>query len=234
LVVNKLIVAAIAAFGFAGSAFAADIPVKAPMVPVAAPFNWTGLYVGAVAGGAWGSSVQFFTGAPGGSTDRYNIQGINGGGTLGYNWQFDPHWVAGIEADFSGAHIKGTGISSATYGCGTECSTNVNWFGTARGRLGYAFDHWLFYGTGGLAYGNIVTVEAGGPVNTTRAGWTAGGGAEYAFNRNWSAKLEYLYVNFSSYVYSNATNAFFGCAGLNCSTDARFSVVRLGANYKFW
>jgi len=123
---KKLFVAAFAAFGFFGSAFAADMPVKAPMAPVATPYNWSGLYVGAVAGGAWGSSVQYFTTAPGGSTDRYNIQGINGGGTIDYNWQFDPHWVAGIEVDFSGAHIKGAGISSVSYGCGIECSTNVN------------------------------------------------------------------------------------------------------------
>lgn len=85
-----------------------------------------------------------------------------------------------------------------------------------------------------MAYGNIVTVEAGGTVNTTRAGWTAGGGAEYAFNRNWSAKLEYLYVDFKGYVFSNANTPFFTCGGLNCSTDARFSVVRVGVNYKFW
>jgi outer membrane immunogenic protein len=133
---NRFVVAAaLAALGFAGNAIAADMLVKAPLAPVAAPYNWTGLYAGVQGGYAWGSSVQFFTATGGGTTDRYSIRGVEDGGTLGYNWQTQ-QWVLGIETDFSGSHISGSTGSSPTYGCGTGCTTDVNAFGTLRGRFG--------------------------------------------------------------------------------------------------
>jgi len=220
--------------GFAQAASAADMPTKIPVkaAPAALPYNWTGLYVGLQGGYAWGSSVQFFTAGAGGSTNRYNINGWEGGGTLGYNWQFQ-QWVLGLETDFSGSHISGGGNSTTTYNCGTDCTTNVSAFGTLRGRFGYAWNNVLIYGTGGLAYGDIQSTLNGGNVNNWRAGWTAGAGVEYGFDPHWTAKVEWIYVDFNSFQWTNATNANFGCAGLNCSTDAKFSVVRLGVNYRF-
>jgi outer membrane immunogenic protein len=199
-------------------------------------YNWSGFYVGIQGGGAWGDSIQTFNAGVGaiGSTRRFDISGGEGGGTLGYNWQgiWNPHLVLGIEADFSGSNIKGNTVSTATYGCGTGCSTNVESFGTVRGRLGYAWNNVLLYGTGGLAYGNIESTLNGGKVTNWQTGWTAGAGAEYGFARNWSAKLEWNYVNFDSFQWTNANNGnTFACAGIHCSTDAKFSVVRAGINY---
>jgi outer membrane immunogenic protein len=228
------LLAVVAAIGFASIASAADMPAKAPVYRAApvAMYNWTGFYLGVQGGYAWGSSVQFFSAAGGGTTDRYNINGGVFGGTLGYNWQIQ-QWVLGIEGDFSGSHISGSTITTPTYGCGTGCSTNVKSFGTLRARLGYAWDNVLLYGTGGWAYGNIESNINGGTATNGRSGWTAGAGAEYGFNRNWSAKLEWIYVKFDSYQWTNATNANFACTGLNCSTDAKFSVIRAGLNYRF-
>jgi outer membrane immunogenic protein len=227
---HSVLLASVAFIGFASIASAADMPAKARPMPVAVPYNWTGFYIGAQGGYAWGSSVQTFTG---GSTDRYNINGGVFGGTLGYNWQFQ-QIVLGVETDISWSNINGSGPSTATYNCGTTCSTNVKSFGTLRGRLGYAWDNVLLYGTGGWAYGNIETNLNGGTVNTWRNGWAAGAGVEYGITRNWSAKLEWLYVKFDSYVWSNANSLpNYACAGLNCSTDAKFSVIRVGVNYRF-
>jgi outer membrane immunogenic protein len=225
-----LLAVAFAAFGFAASANAADMPVKAakPVAPLA--YRWTGLYVGLQGGYAWGSSIQTYNA---GSTDRYDISGWEGGGTLGYNWQVDPQWVFGVETDISGAHISGSGATMPSYGCGTICSTTVNAFGTLRGRIGYAFNNILVYGTGGLAYASIESDLDDGTKTNWRAGWTAGGGVEYGFAPNWSAKLEYLYASFGSFVWTNETNANYSCLGIACSTDARFSVVRAGLNYRF-
>ena len=120
------------------------------------------------------------------------------------------------------------------YGCGTVCTTNVDAFGTLRGRLGYAWNNVLLYGTGGLAYGSIQSNLDGGSVTNWRTGWTAGAGAEYGFAAHWSAKLEYIYyVDFGSFQWTNATNVNYSCTGLNCSTDAKFSVIRAGLNYRF-
>jgi outer membrane immunogenic protein len=192
--------------------------------------SWAGFYAGVQGGGAWGDSIQTFNA---GSTRRFDISGGEGGGTLGYNWQgiWHPHLVLGIEADFSGSNIKGSTGSTGTYNCGTTCSTNVDSFGTLRGRVGYAWNNVLLYGTGGLAYGDIESNLNGGEVSNWQTGWTAGAGAEYLFTPKWSAKLEWNYVNFDSFQWTNAHNGNFDCTGINCSTDAKFSVVRAGLNY---
>jgi outer membrane immunogenic protein len=209
-------------------------------VGAAAPFgaapayDWTGLYVGGQIGVGEGDSVQFFTAGVGGSTGRYDLSGVAGGPLVGFNWQFAQHLVAGAEADFSWADLSGSGRTTATYGCGTICSTTVNWFATERARLGYAFDNGvLLYATGGAAQVDVRPDLDGYIRSSTRFGWAAGAGVEYRFNRNWSAKAEYLFVNVDDYVWTNATNGLIDCRGLNCSTDSRFSLVRFGVNYRF-
>jgi outer membrane immunogenic protein len=194
---------------------------------------WTGFYLGVQGGGAWGDSVQTFNDAGTiGSTRRFDISGGEGGGTLGYNWEIR-RWVLGIETDFSGSDIKGSTGSTASYICGTTCSTNVTSFGTLRGRIGYAWNNVLLYGTGGLAYGDIKSDLSGGSVDNWRTGWAAGAGAEYKFTPSWSAKLEWVHVDFDSFQWTNATNSHYGCTGIHCSTDAKFDVVRAGINYHF-
>jgi outer membrane immunogenic protein len=220
----------------AGPAMAADLgmPVKAPPAPVAPAYNWTGFYLGGQIGYGWGSAYQ--EGANGfGDTGNYDISGIVGGGTAGYNWQFGGSWVLGVETDFSGADITGTGASSLTYNCTTTgCYNDIHWFGTVRGRLGYAWNNVLLYGTGGFAYGSAeagIVGCPGGFCGTNEVnGWTAGGGIEYGLAPNWSVKVEYLHVDMGRYNFTMAG----GCAGTGgCVSPAVFDLVRGGINYHF-
>lgn len=218
--------------GLGGSAFAADMPVKAPapVAAIAAPYNWTGFYIGAQGGYAWGDSVQSFTG---GTTPRYNVNGGAFGGTLGANWQMQ-QWVLGLEADYSVSEIKGNVSGSLPgYNCGITCETNVRSFGTFRARAGFAWDNVLFYGTGGAIYANIRSNLNGGTETHDRWGWTAGAGLEYGFARNWSAKVEWLYASIAKYQWTNASPPAYSCTGINCSTDAKFNLVRGGINFRF-
>ena len=157
--------AALIALGVS-AASAADIqrrqvmPEKAPMY-VAPPYNWTGFYVGINAGGGWGRSdfsVPF-------ASDSFNTSGGLVGGTLGYNWQMG-RAIFGLEGDVDWSNIRGSSI------CGgiTSCETRNDWLGTVRGRLGYAFDRFMPYVTGGLAVGNIKTsIDGIGSANDTKA-----------------------------------------------------------------
>jgi outer membrane immunogenic protein len=225
---KRLLVAGIASAAFCGApAFAADMPVKAPVYKAADPmFNWTGFYIGATAGYGWGESNHYI---PNGvnRTDDFNIDGYTAGGTLGYNWQRD-RWVAGIESDISASRLSGSvAANSGTFGCGVICSTSVNDFATLRGRLGYAFDRVLPYVTGGFAWADVKASIAGGAVAGSsthwNSGWTIGGGVEYAIDPRWSAKLEYLHFDIDDFTY----NPF------PLRASSRFDVVRVGINYRF-
>ena len=146
------------------------------------------------------------------------------GGTVGYNLQFGG-FVLGLEGDIDWSDIKG---STAT-NCPGTCETTNNWLGTARGRIGYAFDRFLPYFTGGAAFGDIKGTLVGvGNFKQTKVGWTGGAGIEYAFIDNWSAKIEYLYVDLGKATCNAA------CSGGN-PIDVTFNtnIVRAGVNYKF-
>ena len=145
----------------------------------------------------------------GGSPD-----GVTGGGQIGYNWQVHPNWVLGVEADLQASAAEDT---FAPYKFANP------WFGTVRGRAGYAMNNVLAYVTGGLAYGGG-RVELGAASETqTHLGWTIGGGVEVGLTPNWTAKAEYLYVRLDdrSYVLTGVQNGFSS------------NVFRLGANYRF-
>ncbi len=194
---KKFVISSLGLVAFAAPAFAADMPVKAPMAPVAVPYNWTGLYIGLTAGYGWGRYTQFAD--PLGDGPRVDPKGFVGGGTIGYNWQMS-NWLLGVEADFQNGP-RGSdpvGTASPVFTCGTgPCRVDVDWFGTVRGRLGITSAQWLFYATGGLAYGRFDggidnSVATG---SSTKVGWTAGGGIEYAFAPAWSVKGEYLHVD---------------------------------------
>ena len=146
------------------------------------------------------------------------------GGTIGYNVQLSTV-VVGLEADIDWSNIKG----STTVNCVSTCETSNGWLGTARGRIGYAFDRFLPYFTGGAAFGEVKGSVLGfGGFSETKVGWTVGGGLEYAFVDNWTVKLEYLYVDLGEATCSAA------CSGGN-PFDVTFqtSIVRGGVNYKF-
>lgn len=283
---------------FTQFAVAADLPHKAPVAPPPAPpvYSWTGFYIGANVGYGWGNSRA--TESPGdeasailvglgpapiigSASTSFDANGWAGGLQVGYNWQFNPSWVAGVEADFTWSDIKGSSSAFANVGGSPNsgifnASQKVDWFGTVRARLGYLLTNdLLVYGTGGLAYGKVnesadfgfvggfsATVNFvpgpsftcsnppvpgnGGPTcfagsnSRTSTGWTAGGGAEYRFARNFSLKLEYLYVNLGSSETFNIPAATIATGGtgvpsvLNVSFDhAAFNLVRAGLNYRF-
>jgi outer membrane immunogenic protein len=205
--------ACLLAIAVAAPAFAADLSRPAFKAPAfAAPFNWTGFYVGINGGYAWGTSN--WTGA-----GDFNATGEMVGGTVGYNLQMS-QFVAGFEGDFDGSWLKG----SATSAC---CEIKNDWFGTARARLGIAMDRWLPFVTGGAAFGDVKLDTALGSDTDTRIGWTAGAGIEYAFTGAWSAKVEYLYVDLGTPSCSVAT--------CGVATDVAFkaNIVRGGVNYHF-
>jgi len=180
---------------------------------------------------------------PGNNNSSGSNGGVIGGGQVGYNYQFGTSIVIGVEADIQGTSISsnnngnnlvaypspfagGSGILvPLAAGVGTA---SVPWFGTVRGRAGWLITPTLLiYGTGGFAYGGVNW----GGYTTTATGWTAGGGAEWMFLPNWSAKLEYLYVAATSSNYNNNQGWIAG-SGFSNSGPA-LNVIRAGVNYHF-
>jgi len=200
-IISALAVAAVIA---ATPASAADL-YRGPAL-AAAPFNvynWNGVYVGVNLGYQWSTVTNW--GA--------NPSGLIGGGQIGYNWQ-NGSVVLGLEADLQGSAASDT---FAAY------KFSNPWFGTVRGRAGYAMNNVLVYLTGGLAYGRG-QVELGTiSESQTHLGWTIGAGVEVGLTPNWSAKAEYLYVRLDDqgYVLTGLSNGF------------ESNVFRLGVNYRF-
>jgi outer membrane immunogenic protein len=207
----------------AQGAGAADLSVaplyKAPPPQVSQAYNWTGFYLGINGGGGWGHSNWDTSAA------SVSVSGGVAGGTAGYNWQFG-NAVLGLEADIDWANLKGTSASAL---CPAGCTTSDTWLSTVRGRAGYAFGGVLPYITGGLAMGDIRATTPGfAGASGTNAGWTVGGGIEFALPGNWSAKAEYLHVDLGSF------NCGTNCNGLpNDNVSMHDNVVRAGVNYRF-
>jgi outer membrane immunogenic protein len=286
----NLLAATALASALSASAFAADLPsIKAPLVLPPPPPLWTGFYVGLNAGGTFGGNSgltssgidlydDYFPAAAGAagalSATASGIRsgsnsGFVGGGQVGYNYQFNPSFVVGLEADIqgvanSGGNIGFTGAapdplgSPTTIVTGGQFQRSLDYLGTVRGRVGYLVTPTLLvYGTAGLAYAgaNFSAQYASfdlagvyGPGYTsasysdTRVGWTAGGGVEWMFMPNWSAKLEYLYYDLGTATVNSVVSwAPFGLGAGNpgyayaTSSSARFNgnLVRAGVNYHF-
>jgi len=219
---KKYLLASVAALGIvaAGAASAADLPSRKG--PIAAPvyvpvFTWTGFYVGANAGYGWGNVNTNNFGQIGSAG---NLDGFVGGGQVGYNYQIG-QFVVGAEADLQGADLSAGGDFFGT-------SVKTEYFGTVRARLGFAFDRFLPYITGGWAYGNVKTsipLIGFSSDRTHTGGWAIGGGLEYAITNNIIAGVEYLYVDLGE---KNITTL----AGTG-KTGTDFSVVRARLSYKF-
>jgi outer membrane immunogenic protein len=196
---------ALIAAGWTTSARAADL-YGAPNTirqSLLRPDSWAGPYLGGNLGYAWGSVANNPT----------KPSGFVGGVQAGYNWR-NGTWVFGIEGD-----IQATGAEDTF----APWKFSNPWFGTVRGRAGFAFNNVLFFGTGGLAFGELRATTFGVTESHTNAGWTLGVGAEMEFAQNWSAKVEYLYVDLanSNFVITGASNGY------------RFGLIRAGVNYHF-
>jgi len=194
---------------------------KAPPDYYVAPFNWSGFYIGINGGYGFGSS-EWSSGPF--SSGSFNTTGGLVGGTVGYNLQTGV-WVWGIEGDGDASWIKGSTSVANCFGC----ETRNDWLATARARIGYAWDRWLPYLTGGAAFGDVKMTPPAPDTFTvkTKVGWTIGGGVEYGFLGAWSAKVEYLYVDLGK--------AACGSASCSAGVDVKFntSLVRAGLNYRF-
>jgi outer membrane immunogenic protein len=221
---------------------AADMPLKAPPL-VAAAYSWTGCYVGIEGGGKWGRSRH--DGYPPGPiqlTPYFDVSGGLVGGEVGCNYQIGRSWAVGGEFDFSWADASGSSNDTGPGGIPTFVSTTKEqWLSTARLRVGPTWDRFWVYATGGFAAASVqATLNTnlfGLPIFTetsTQYGWTAGVGGEYAFSGNWSAKLEYLYVNLDNKAFR------FGNDPLVVALNAQRSgvnlenhIFRAGINYRF-
>ena len=226
------------------AALAADLPVKAPPPPVVI-YDWTGFYIGGSAGGSLGGSNHVDPFGLNLTQEGFRVQGGLVGGTLGYNWQVGS-FVVGFEGDASwvdeyGSHID-NGPSAAAVAAVDALGnplfrsfTRENWLATVRGRAGYAVDNLLFYVTGGYA---AAGVEAGikdfatsatiVSATSTRSGWTGGGGIEWGFLPNWSAKFEWLFVKYQDKGFVTALGD-----GSRSAVTLDDNVVRFGINYRF-
>lgn len=214
-----------------GAGFAADLPLKARAAKTV--YDWTGFYVG----GHFGYGDASF--GPGthpmpeqGVALPHSATGLTGGYQLGYNRQLANRIVLGIEAD---ATFTSPTDGPALAHVPAPFHTTIDYVGTVRGRIGYAFDRFMPYVTGGLAWGHThINVNDGDgvtslfPVGHYQAGWTAGLGLEYAVSGNWTAKAEYEYVDLSRHTYDLSG---FGLGTIN--VDPRIHLFKLGLNYQF-
>ncbi len=208
------------------AAVAADAPRARPrpeFTPVHMPFfAWNGVYAGLFAGYGFGHSR--WADSTGMTTGDFRVGGATAGVALGYNMQFNT-LVLGIEADLGWSGIKGSSNNAV---CGTACETANTWLGTARGRIGYAFDRFLPFVSGGAAFGNVKISDGGGSASATRTGYALGGGLEYGFAGNWTARVDYHYVDLGK-----------ASCGAGCAAGTPFEVrfdthlVRGGVNYRF-
>ena len=253
----------IAVAAVAVPALAADMPTKAP-APIAAPaYSWTGFYVGAHAGYRWGNAdftggaYSFDPDGPGGISpidiparnEGYNPKGGIIGLHGGYNYQFAPNWLAGIEGDWTwgnGSDDRSSLLAvqsgdGTTYRLGDGSEVKLGWQATIRGRLGYVQGPWLFYGTGGVAFirakwsdattltttGGTIVASAASSASKTLTGYVVGAGFEYMLNRNWIGRVEYLYENFGSF------DVPFGFGQTGTLDVGDVQKVRVGISYKF-
>ena len=255
------------------SASAADLAArpysKAPPAVLSPAYNWTGFYVGGNVGGVWerdsgttnflqpGNPPPF---SPNPQVNSLNSSALIGGIHAGYNWQM-AQWVFGVEADWDWTNTKnGFCRQTDAFGNPPPCADTgrgfltlnekTQWLGSARGRLGYAWDRFLVYGTGGAAWGKIDTsinanclVNGCGvsslQVNTTanfsdtKVGWVAGAGIEAMLSASWIARVEYLHYDFGSVTSTRNLTDPGIVQSATWSRSFRYDTVRAGLSYKF-
>jgi outer membrane immunogenic protein len=228
--IRQALVCAVAAISFSCGALAADLPTHKPapvFAPIAAaPFSWTGFYAGVQGGYAW-DGEEIYTSNLSNFSYSLGRTGGFGGALVGYDYQIN-NFVLGASAEYNFSDING----SAAPLPGIAFTTRVNSFGSADGRLGFAFDRFLVYGTGGLAFGSInhsitlVGIQSDS-FSSYPVGYDYGGGVEYAFTNNWAASAEYRHYDFGKVNYGAV-----GALGPHHTIET-LSVVKLALIYKF-
>jgi outer membrane immunogenic protein len=280
--IRRILLASAGAMALTGAALAAE-PTPPPPPPPYVQLPWTGFYIGLNAGYEWSDSVTIgstgypnvFDAVDGGIFERALIgagtglqpitnNGFIGGGQVGYNFEFPNHSVASLEGDVQGVAGASDTVTAASsipisaalghYTTAIRDANRLDFFGTLRGRYGYLFTpNLLVYGTGGFAYGGIVTstsfvatqslglptVFGNSSLSTTDVGWTAGGGFEWLFLPHWTFKVEYLYYELSKETSSfgiltqDVAGVPFAAALTHFTIRPKGSVVRAGINYLF-
>jgi outer membrane immunogenic protein len=231
---------------------------KAPPAAADPGYNWTGFYAGLSIGGDWARlDPDYVSSSPAGLPDAdemnfvrsftnrsMNSTGLIAGGQAGFNYQVR-NVLLGVEGDLSYTGPRQTRLSGP-FGepactpavCTVTQSYSADWLATLRGRIGLTSGKWLIYATGGLALADISysdvfvfpTSMNVGSTRTTRAGWTAGVGAEWAFASAWSIKIEYLYADLGTTRYT-LTNATFPDATFVVDHRLTENIGRVGINY---
>ena len=262
---KRFLLATVALAALSAPAAAADLATKYPVKAVPVPvFSWTGFYIGGNFGYGgdkfnfteskidtyWYSDSYDPSPIDYSATDTINSSGFFAGGQIGYNYQFANNVVIGIETDLQWSGIEGkhdyTYVDQWGYTETSSFGASVDYFGTIRARLGYAYDRFLPYITGGAAYGKTKiesTYTEFAPwysspylwsqsESSTNWGWTIGAGAEYAITNNWTLKAEYLYVDLGStdYTWYDLNDSDHYYTG---SVDTKFHTMKVGVNYKF-
>jgi outer membrane immunogenic protein len=234
---TKLLMAGIAAAALTTGAHAADLaPPRQPVAAevIAPVWTWTGFYAGAHIGYGWGKANWNFVQA--GTFVSPSTNGIFGGAQIGYNYQIN-QIVVGLEADASAADLHGwRSCPVAAF----TCASRVNFLGSLRGRVGYAFDRALVYATAGLGIGSFrnrtyvaAPVTLFGTYNTTRVGLAVGAGVEYAVMPNWTVKAEYMYYHFGSGTQLAGPGSLDGVGGSDVRVRNDVHTLKLGVNYLF-
>jgi outer membrane immunogenic protein len=290
-------IAAVSTIALTQIASAADLPRKAPEYapPPPPPYSWTGFYIGGNAGFSGGKAGTDFSVAPvivdtnigsvivpgAVASESPHLNGLIGGGQIGYNWQFSSNWVVGLEADIQASGEKGgrgfgipfdfffvppgpgVVIQERVRGSATaDYEAKISWFGTVRGRIGYAWDRVMVYATGGLAYGEVKLqgtstvsgiignvlppIPSPGPAfsiahavghSQVNTGWTVGVGAEVALGGNWTGKFDYLYIDLGSLNDPDDGLVIVNSvSGGQTFTHTKYTdnIFRVGLNYKFY
>jgi outer membrane immunogenic protein len=223
-----------------GPGYAADLPRKAPAyappAPIAIPITWTGWYFGGTLGygtskfhGNMPSSGDFFTVKPKGFT-----VGLHGG----YNWQFAPQWLVGVEVDVTATPWGKKSAFTCAASCTSGMTGELHGLATVRGRLGWVIDRTLIYATGGVAWASKTSAanssfgsNGGFQSANIKSGWVAGGGVEYKFTQQFSGRIEYLYYGFNE----NSVDAVEVANGNvpNSQGIKNAQVFRVGASWHF-
>ncbi len=224
-------------------ACAADLSTKAPIAPLI--YNWDGFYLGGHVGYGWNNIDSTTSNSNTGVVEKTSSSerdGILGGGQIGYNYMVSPNFLIGVEADFDGANLSAGNEDCLDALHCVHADGKNQWFGTVRGRLGYAHNNWLLFATGGLAWvhgtttrtitvaTNPLLVGEAATASGTDAGWTVGGGVEYGFTPHWSVNLEYRYMQVDTgrdFIYSVPT------PNRHIDATEHINTVRLGVSYYF-